>query len=323
MDFNITVIGLLEFANLKSFTTAINLFNQRAELYYKNDILTKSINIFNEENLRIEIGRSVYENCTEKSWKNTTNLLKTVSEYAIYGKIDMWKTNQDKKVLDYQQITPETDKGAVLAFNHGRKLTKEIGKEDEALELFNQALEKYSNHAFAYERRGFTNYKLEKLHDAINDFNKSNKLFPNAHSFIGLAHVYIKQKNYNQAIEELEKGMALSIPLMPTFWTIRRLKGECFFKNNQFPEAINELKFFVKRVFDEKDTNFKHKLNSYILFAKANFELGNNDDAVKALIAVKNLQPNFNFESNISSKYHPIIYKYEELVKIESLDAFA
>jgi tetratricopeptide (TPR) repeat protein len=323
MNYKVTIIGFLEFANSKSFLIAMNVFIQRAETYYKNDILTKAETIFDEEGLKITIPRSIFENTPDKAWKNTQNLLRSMSEFAIYGKIDMWRTDEANKVISYENICPDTDKAAVLAYNKGRKLSKIEGKELEALASIDEALGKYQNHAFAYERRGFTNYKLDRLHDAIVDFNKSNSIIPNPHSYIGLAHVYIKQKDYNKAIEELEKALTLSIPLMTTFWMVRRLKGECHYKNKNYELAIFDLKFFVKRAFKESDTNYQHKLKALIVFAKANFEAGKHDDGVKALLQAREIDPKINFEKLLAEKFHPIINKYEELVKIENMNVIA
>jgi hypothetical protein len=44
---------------------------------------------------------------------------------------------------------------------------------------------------------------------------------------------------------------------------------------------------------------------------------------VKALLQAREIDPKINFEKLLAEKFHPIINKYEELVKIENMNVIA
>ena len=278
--FKTILSGCLEFGNQRSYDQVLKLFQHRMENYYRNDILLKAEDIFQESSYTLHLPRFISE-CPEKSWKNTSNLLDYVAQYAIAGDIRMWVIHQGRLIAD-QTIEPQGDKSAIKAYMKGRELVQEAGKEEEAMKALNQAIEKFERHGKAYERRGYVNFKLRNYEDADYDFSKSIDIHPNnPDAYWGRANVRIKKQNFRGAIEDLAKTIKTSIPHQPIFWTARRLKGELHLQLGEFQKAIFELKLVTKRHFSETDPNYKWKKNAFFNYGRALFEIGEYSEAVK------------------------------------------
>ena len=162
--------GRLEFGNEKSYQKVFKMFEYRTETYYKSDIMLDQEEVFNKKMLALEVPRYVGQHL-DKTYRNTVSLLEYSAQFAISGEIRAWQTDKGT-VLSYAYIEPESDKAAVVDFRKGKELVGEDGREQEALEALSNAIEKYNNHAYAYEKRGEVNYMLKKYHDSLRDFNK-------------------------------------------------------------------------------------------------------------------------------------------------------
>jgi tetratricopeptide (TPR) repeat protein len=283
MTFKTIFSGQLEFGTERSFEQVIELFNHRAENYYRNILLIKAEDIFNAEACALEIPRLIVAEASEKEWSNTINMLKFVVQYAIAGDMSAWKI-KDGQVLKHYFLEPESDKAAVQAFLSGRKLIKESGQEEEAKKALSRAIEKFERHARAYERRGFVNYQLRNYKDALYDYTKSIGINPSAaQPFLGRALVNMEQENYSQAIADLEQAIKTSMPVQPIYWQARRIKGECHLRMKDFEKAAYELKFVTNRPFAEEDSNFKWRKRAFFNYGRALIETGKYPEAIKAL----------------------------------------
>ncbi|HFA51260.1 MAG TPA: tetratricopeptide repeat protein [Bacteroidetes bacterium] len=275
------VSGCLEFGNQRSYDQVLNLFQHRTENYYRNDILIDAEEAFQESSFTLNLPRFIKES-SEKSWKNTLNLLNYIAEYAIAGDVRMWVIHERKLILD-ETIEPVGDKSVIKAFMKGRELVKETGMEEEAMKALNRAIDKFERHGKAYERRGYVNFKLRNFDDAMYDFTKSVDIHPNnPEAYWGRANVKIIKKDLRGAIEDLEMARKTSIPHQPIFWSARRLRGELHLQLGEFQQAIFELKMVTNRPFTETDPNYKWQKNALYNYGKALFEVGEFGEAVKA-----------------------------------------
>ena len=278
--FKTILSGCLEFGNQRSYDQVLKLFQHRTENYYRNDILLNAEEIFQESSFTLNLPRFISE-CPEKSWKNTSNLLGYVAQYAIAGDIRMWVIHEGRLVAD-QTIEPKGDKSAIQAYMKGRELVQESGMEEEAMKALNQAINKFERHGKAYERRGYVNFKLRNYKDAMYDFSKSIDIHPNnPDAYWGRANVKIKNGDFRGAIDDLEMATKTSIPHQPIYWSARRLKGELHLKSGEFQKAIFELKLVTKRKFGPNDPNLKWQKNAMFNYGKALFEVGEYSEAVK------------------------------------------
>ena len=289
MTFKTIFSGRLEFGSARSFEQVQKMFLHRLENFYKNDVVLKQEEIFNEEDHTLDIPRLVTQS-SEKNWRNTINLLDYISQYAVAGSLSAWVTDSGK-VLKHRVIEPQSDKAAVQSFLKGREFIKAQGKENEARKALSRAIEKFERHALAYERRGYVNYVLRNYKDAIYDFSKSIDINPNhGDAYLGRALVRIAQDQLRDALPDLEKAIKKSIPLQPNYWKARRIKGECHLQLEEYDEAIFELKLFTKRQFSSDNPNFGMRKRGFSQYGQALLAKGEYDNAIKAFDQAIDLQ---------------------------------
>jgi Tfp pilus assembly protein PilF len=246
--------GRLEFGTQKSYDSVTKMFMQRLETYYKNDVFLKFEDIFNEEDLSLEIPRYVGQ-VTDKSFRGTTSLLSYCSQFAIAGSIRGWLINEGE-IMHYKVMEPTGDKGAVQSFVKGRNLVKVKGKENEAITALTKAIEKYDRHAQAYERRAKVNFIMKNYHDALRDYNKCISIdatIPTA--YYGKAKLNMLKEEWEEAINNLEETIKKSIAHQPVYWKARKLKAECHIQLKQWDKAAFDLNLFTNRSFKNDDPN--------------------------------------------------------------------
>lgn len=288
MLFKVILSGHLEFGTDRTFELALNMFQQRAETYYKNDILLKPTEVFISEKSMLDVPRCIINTAAEKSWRNTVHLLETISQYAIAGNISAWKLDNGA-LVEHAFMEPRGDKTAVQSFLRGRELVTQ-GQQSEAKDALSAAIEKYTRHALAYERRGYVNYKLGNVADALYDFTKSIDIYPHSpEAYMGRAIVNLHQKNYAAAAADLDMAIKTSIPHQPIHWRARRMKGECHVELNEFSKAEFELKLVTNKTFKAEDSNAAWQPTAFYNYGRALFGIGKYKEAFQAASKAQNL----------------------------------
>jgi len=273
--------GRIEYGTEKSYNMALKMYIQRAEKYYKNDVLFEPEEIFFEDSLLLSIPRFVKQ-VYPKTLRNTSTLLAYVVQFGLSGELNLWALDEGK-ILLYNQMEPNSDKVAVQQYIKGKSLVDQKGKEEEAIAALNKAIEKYDRHAQAYERRAKVNFMLKKEHDALRDYDKSIGLDPsNPYTYLGKAEVYISKKEYQEAVECLQMTIKKSVALQSVHWQGRRLKGKLHLKLKQYKEAEFELKLFTKREFPEDNPNVKWKRDAFFDYGQTQLELEDYSGAVES-----------------------------------------
>ncbi len=271
--------GWLEFGSHRSYNKVLEMFEQRAENFYRFDILFKQEDVFSEDQKSILFPKYIKEG-TEKSWKNTVSLLEFIAQFAVAGNVSTWVTNSGT-IVRQNFIEPKSDRQAVQAYQEGKKLTTE-GKEDEAVDALNRAIEKYARHAQAYERRGYIKTLLGNYQEAFSDFSKSISFAPlNPEAYLGRAKVNMIWDNYEDAIPDLERVIKNTIPHQSIFWVARRYKAECFIHLDQPKGALLDLKLFNNRDFDNENPNYDWKKYMSYLYGTALLETEKYEEALK------------------------------------------
>lgn len=247
--------GRLEFGSPKSFDKVRTMYLSRLENYYKNDVLIKEEDIFDESSCSLVIKRLITPSCHEKTWKGTVGLLVYISQYAVSGDIGAWLLDNGK-IIRHEIIEPKSDRAAVQAFLKGRALVEEEGKHDEAIAELTKAIDKFDRHALAYERRGRVNHILKNYEDALYDYTKSIDLNPtNTSPYLGRGIIYQKNDELEKAIADFDLAIKTSIPLQPIYWMAHRRKALCHLETDDYSSAFNNLKFYSKRKFKPGDPN--------------------------------------------------------------------
>jgi tetratricopeptide (TPR) repeat protein len=276
--------GRLEFGNQKSYDKVVKMFAYRTENYHKNDILFKEEDIFFEDGYYMDLKRFVGQ-VTQKSFKNTMNILGYCAQFAISGSIDGWLTDTGT-VLAHSHIEPNSDKAVVQFFQKGKKLVKSEGDQQKAIEQLTKAIQKHNNHAQAYERRAKVNYILKKYHDALRDYNKCigiDDTIPEA--YYGRGKVHMINEDYDLAVSDFDMATKKSIALQSIYWKARRLKADCHIKLKQYPKAAFDLKLFSNRAFTEDNPNIHWKSYVQYQYGRVLLEMDENEEAIKAFDA--------------------------------------
>jgi tetratricopeptide (TPR) repeat protein len=288
MYFKTIIQGRLEFGTQKSYDKVTKMFLQRLENYYKTDVFLKFEDIFNEEDLSLEIPRHVSQ-VSDRAFRTTASLLGYCSQFAIAGSIRAWLIDEGD-ILHFETLEPDSDKGAVQSFVRGRKLVKVKGKEKEAIEALSIAIEKYDRHAQAYERRAKVNYMMKNYHDSLRDYNKCIGIDPTIPTaFYGKAKIHMMREEWAEAIENLEESIKKSIALQALYWKSRRLKSKCHIQLKEWHKAAFDLKLFTNRAFEDDNPNKFWVRAAQYNYGLVLLEIEDFSEALKAFDKASNL----------------------------------
>jgi len=282
MFYKSIIQGRLSFGTQKSYDKVVKMFEYRTETYYKGDIMLKLEDVFNLEELCLNIPRFV-GNASEKSFKNTIDLLSYCSQFAVAGSVQGWMIDSGK-IINHASIEPDSDRSVVQQFKKGDQFFREGSKNTEALEAFSKTIESYEKHAQAYERRGWVNLRLRHISDALYDFNKAIKLDDSiAFAYYGKGLIAENEGNVEEAMENFSQTIKKSVALESVHWRARLRKADCLIEMEEWDKAAFELKFFTKRTFPSSDSNFRRKPKGHALYGRVLFELGDHELALEEL----------------------------------------
>lgn len=280
MTFKTIISGHLEFGSNRSYEKVMSMLDHRIENYYKNDVLIKVDEVFHPDTAAMDIPRLIGQ-ASDKCFRNTLSMLEMVMQYAVAGSVSIWKL-ENGKCLAFHKLEPKSDKAAVQSFLKGRELIRE-GKQTEARQTLSNAIDKFERHALAYERRGYVNFMLNNIEDALYDFNKSLKINSNsADAYFGRGTIHQKRENFIEAIADFGAAAKSSIPHQSIYWKARREKGICHLEQNEYSKAEFEFKLLVNRSFSESDTNFKYRQKDLFNYGRSLLGLKKYDDAIEA-----------------------------------------
>ncbi|MEM1326308.1 MAG: tetratricopeptide repeat protein [Bacteroidota bacterium] len=305
MGFKAIISGQLDFYNERSYVKTIEMCKHKMEVLYKEQVLLKIEDIFDEAKCSIVIPRYVKDEIDHKRWRNTLSLLNYIADFAISGSVSAWLI-EDRRIKEHHTIEPSSDKTVIKNYRKGREMLDKEGSMEEAKTALNKAIKKFERHGLAYERRGFINHQLKNYDDAIYDYTKSINFHPhNAGAYYGRALIYIMRGELEKAIDDLDKSVKNSIAHESIYWKSRKLKGECYIKLGEFEKAEFEFKLFTRRNFAEGDPNINSLKDAFFLFGRALLGSGKPDEALKALKYAKEMKMgNESFSETEWKTYH-------------------
>lgn len=288
--------GNFQFGNQRSFGKVVQSYHHKVEILYKGDVLLKQEQLFSEENFSLNLSNIVVTG-TEKSVKNTAYLLETLSQFALSGQAWCWMVNEGKVIFS-MQIFPSADKTPVMAYMEGYQLSREPGREQEALLKFKFATEKFDRHWTALERKGYVQMLMKDFDSALESFRDSIAIHPDQpDAYSGMARVYMQLGEWKSASDMLDKAIKNSVPHQTIYWQSRRIKGECLVHLEEYDKAHFELNLCVKRQFNHSDPNFAWRKSAMMYFSRVLFEQRKEKEAVdmfnKAMDVSDALEPVF------------------------------
>lgn len=281
--------GKIEFGTQKAYDMAVKMYQQRAEKYFKNDVMFTVEEIFFPEDLSLSIPRLVKQ-VYDKSFKNTSTLLEYVVQFGLAGEMDVWQLDNGT-IRHFKHLEPSSDKAVVQSYLRGKNLVDQNGKEEEAIKALNKAIEKYDRHAQAYERRAKVNFMLKKYHDALRDYNKCLAIDPNnPYAFFGKSLVLIQDGKKEEALESLELAIKKSVALQSIHWKARRTKGKIHLELKQYEKAEFDLKLFANRKFTEDNPNYQKNKEGHFLYGQTLLALDKNIEAIEQFELAANIE---------------------------------
>lgn len=301
-EYRIIIAGQLEFGSERVFRQVLDQYIHRMENYYKNDILLKAENIFKEEEMILDIPRTVVTG-TERHWLNTLNLLERVVSFSMAGSINLWRLNAGT-IMDHQVLEPHSDRTTVQLFNKGRQLVNQAEKEQEALAMMTRVVGRFARHAQAYERRGFVNYRLGNIDDALYDYDKSLKInpsMPESHYGRGLA--YASKEDWAKAAEDFDLVTKNSIPHQAIYWMAQVALGDSYLKMGRPADALRVYNMFSKRKQKIASLDrYDRRVNS--TFGKLLAKSGRHNDAVIAFQRALGAEADVKAPKEFEIRYH-------------------
>jgi tetratricopeptide (TPR) repeat protein len=246
VEYRVIIAGQLEFGSQRAFDQVRDQYAHRMEHYYKNDILLKPEAIFQDDELTLDVPRTVLIS-TERLWLNTLNLLERVVTFSIAGSLNLWRLSTGV-VIDHHKLEPKSDRTTVQLFNKGRELVDQRDQEQAALKMMTKVVGRFERHAQAYERRGLVNFRLGNVKDAIYDYTKSisiNPLMPESYYGRGLA--YVQEDQMEAAAADFEAVTKNSIPHQSIYWKAQVALGDAYLALDRPPDAMRVFGMFAKR----------------------------------------------------------------------------
>lgn len=272
--------GKLNFKSARSLAKALDQYDNRAEVFFKNEIVFKSEDIFDMEENSIDITRKVV-NIPTKVWRNTLDLFDYVRQFALSGEIECWIV-ESGNIIEYERFEPVGDKAVIINYRDGKALSQEEGKEEEAIEVLTKVIDRYERHSQAYERRGSVNFKMKKYEDARYDFDKSIRLDNhNARAWYGRGLLNMTEGKFEEAREDFDMCAKHSLAVEPLFWKARRKKTQSLIELEQWEEAVKELNLLVRRKFKTNDPNYKYIPEIHTMYVKTLINMGEEHEALE------------------------------------------
>ena len=281
MFYKTIIKGTFDFGKEKTFEKIYKMAAHKVENLYREAVCLDIEEAFDEEEFTFTVPRTVF-NITEKYWKNTINLLEYLSQFAVVGRFYIWVI-QDGQMIIKKELEPNSEKNIVQYYLKGNRWMNE-GNTDKAIESYNKAIDKYAKHSMAYEKRGTINFQLKNFKDAIYDFNKSIKLYPqNGTAYFGLALALLKTGELEEAEKALEQTAKKTIPHQNIYWKARRLRGKTLFELKQYEKALKEFSLISKRRFPKDDPVHAYVKYNHFMIGRCLFEMQRLGEAVNAL----------------------------------------
>ncbi|MBK8467450.1 MAG: tetratricopeptide repeat protein [Chloracidobacterium sp.] len=144
--------------------------------------------------------------------------------------------------------------------DQARKLAEQAQKASQqkdfrqAAELYAQAISLLPNNPDLHYRKGFAHIELKENDKAINDFTLAlNKGFkPPIEIYRIRSYVFYEVKNYDAALEDLRKGMAIA----PNDLPFLKMMGEINMDRKAFPAALEAFQKASKMAPDDADVHY-------------------------------------------------------------------
>jgi len=150
--------------------------------------------------------------------------------------------NYVEAIKDFD-LALQKDKNHAPSYCDKARAETEIGKKEEALKNFEQAIKLKIDYVDAYYYRGLLYHKL-KDEKSIADFNKTIQLDPNkTDAYLKRGMYYYQNKQENEALKDFNKAIALKCSNTDVYY----LRGKINRQKNNTLDALNDFNEVIKK----------------------------------------------------------------------------
>ncbi len=150
--------------------------------------------------------------------------------------------NYTEAIKDFD-LALQKDKNHAPSYCDKARAEAEIGKKEEALKNFEQAIKLKSDYVDAYYYRGLLYHKL-KDDKAISDFSKTIQLDPKkTDAYLKRGMYYYQKKQEQEALKDFNKAIELKCTNIDVYY----LRGKINVQKNNTVEALNDFNEVIKK----------------------------------------------------------------------------
>lgn len=171
-----------------------------------------------------------------------------------------------------------------------------LNKLPEAIESFNRA-EKLQPSSLVYNNRALAYQQLGQLEQAMEDLKKSVQIAPTSIHRLNLANVQVKLKQFPQAIKEMDQVIAQESTFFPAYLT----RGIARYNLGQYEAALRDFLFSL--------TILPNQPEAYYYAGLSLAKLKRTEDATQNLIRAADIY----LQQNQPTLYHQVLEKMDEL----------
>jgi tetratricopeptide (TPR) repeat protein len=265
------VQGYIQFANARSFETAVNAFQNRSLVYYKNEFLFKTPDFFDEGAFRFIVPRTVTE-LSEKHWRNTADAIQFLSQFAIYGKVEAYQLDNGQ-IVRKTIVEPVNDKQITQDYQEAVKIIQNAAQSlKEAKSLLETVLQAEPLHQQAGEYLAWILLKEKDEEGAIELLNKIIQpgiLAARSHYLRGMA--YLRQAEPEKALADFDQAIKCSLAIQDLHWKARMQKAKALIELGIGDNAEKELLLYLGRAFDKGSENELAKKAAYFYLGQIQY----------------------------------------------------
>jgi tetratricopeptide (TPR) repeat protein len=217
--------------------------------------------------------------CVEKSpHQRPQNWMEVVNKLSALFKEEFGET----PIIEYENTALEVRE----MVNKGYSLT-ELGRYQDALEAYNQAIESEPDYAWAWGRKGRTLRLLERYDEALDCYTKALELNPkDAWSWNGKGIVLDRLRRLDDALQHFEQATKVE-PSYVWYWYNR---GDTLKEMNRYEDALK----MIERGLAIDPTH----VNSWAKLGQLYRTVGNHRESLKAYEKAIQLQPDYAWAHN-------------------------
>jgi len=254
------------------------MYEGRLETYYKNELLFKEMDHFNELLFSFDVPRIVTTS-TDKIWRNTVDAVNFLGQFALCGKMEAYQTDSGK-ILAQEVIVPNNEKQTVRDYWKARLLYK-TGHLDDSMKAIEYCLTGYDKHTQALELAAKIHIRQNRLDKAAEFLTQALKSNPRSYTaFFRRGQIFFGMNEYEKALADFDNALKHSLAVLDIHWRSRLEKARCLIELGSHESAGKEIGFFLHKQFDPTSDNHARKREALLLKGRSLMNTNQHKEAI-------------------------------------------